>query len=733
MAEASISYLPRSAPEPSAGPREPLRRGAAEACAEPGKIAILPSNWTGDDAPFPHPGEAPFVDLKTAEKRAHELRQELAHHNYRYYVLDSPEVSDAQYDKLMRELQGLEGQYPQLATPDSPTQRVGGEAAEKFEKVVHRAPMLSLANVFNDEEFSDFDERIHKLVGPAPITYVCEPKLDGLAITLRYEKGTFVQGATRGDGTTGEDVTGNLRTVRSLPLELFPQDGVKVPPLLEVRGEVFIRKEDFKKLNEKREEEGEPLFANPRNAAAGSLRQLDPKQTAARPLSIYLYEYVATEGLPSFKTHTDKLEYLKTLGLPVNRHVRAQGLDGVRAEYEASRKGRHALPFEVDGMVVKVDDEGLRQRLGQVSKSPRWAVAYKFPPEEESTLVEAIEVQVGRTGALTPVAHLKPVKVGGVTVSRATLHNEDELRRKDVRQGDTVFVRRAGDVIPEIVSVVLSKRPSSSKPYQFPPHCPVCGAHTAKDEEGAVIRCTGASCPAQLVEKIRHFASRTAMDIDGMGDKLASQLVSSGLVKTFADLYALDKDKFLSLERLGEKSADNLLAAIERSKQTTQRRFLYALGIRHVGEATAKALAESFPDVRQLYTADIDAITRVKDVGPTMAQVLYAFFQEPQNRAAIDALLAAGVTPAAPQVATGGTFAGKTVVLTGGMTGMSREQAKEEIERRGGKVSGSVSKKTDFVVAGEDAGTKLKKAQELGVRILDEQQFLKLLQDEARS
>jgi DNA ligase (NAD+) len=359
-------------------------------------------------------------------------------------------------------------------------------------------------------------------------------------------------------------------------------------------------------------------------------------------------------------------------------------------------------------------------------------VAYKFPPEEESTLVESIDVQVGRTGALTPVANLKPVKVGGVTVSRATLHNEDELRRKDVRAKDTVFVRRAGDVIPEIVSVVLSKRPADSKEYQFPKNCPVCGAKTAKDDEGAIIRCTGASCPAQLVEKIRHFASRTAMDIDGMGDKLASALVSSNLVKTFADLYALDQKKLLSLERMGEKSAENLLAAIERSKQTTQRRFLYALGIRHVGEATAKAMAETFPDVRQLYTADMDAITRVKDVGPTMAQVIYAFFQEPQNRAAIDALLAAGVTPAPPQVATGGPFAGKTVVLTGGMSGMSREQAKEEIERRGGKVSGSVSKKTDFVVAGEDAGSKLKKAQELGVRILDEQQFLKLLQGEAR-
>ncbi|WP_037584297.1 NAD-dependent DNA ligase LigA, partial [Stigmatella aurantiaca] len=400
------------------------------------------------------------MDLKTAETRARDLRRELAHHNHRYYVLDSPEVSDAEYDRLMRELQGLEAQFPALATPDSPTQRVGGEAAEKFAKVVHRAPMLSLANVFNDEEFTEFDERIRKVVGPADVTYVCEPKLDGLAITLRYENGRFLQGATRGDGTTGEDVTGNLRTVRPLPLELLPEAGMAVPPVLEVRGEVFIRKEDFKKLNEKREEEGEALFANPRNAAAGSLRQLDPKITASRPLSVSLYEIVPTEGVPAFDTHTAKLEYLQKLGLPVNHHERAQGLEGVRAAYQAALKGRHALKFEVDGMVVKVDSEDQRRRLGQVSKSPRWAVAYKFPPEEESTRVEAIEVQVGRTGALTPVAHLKPVKVGGVTVSRATLHNEDELRRKDVRQGDTVFVRRAGDVIPEIVSVVPNQRPA---------------------------------------------------------------------------------------------------------------------------------------------------------------------------------------------------------------------------------------------------------------------------------
>ncbi len=671
--------------------------------------------------------------LKTADaSRIEQLRRELTHHNYRYYVLDSPEVSDAEYDRLMRELQELEARHPELATEDSPTRRVGGAPAEKFEKVVHRVSMLSLANVFDDEELSDFDERIRRQTGAASVSYVCEPKLDGLAVTLLYQRGRFVQGATRGDGAVGEDVTANLRTIRSLPMELFPEDGVAVPGSLEVRGEVFIRKEDFRRLNEKREQEGEPLFANPRNAAAGSLRQLDSRITASRPLSLFLYECVPGEGVPTFRSHTEKLEYLKSLGLPTNRYARVEGVEGVREQYRQAVEGRHALPFEVDGMVVKVDDEDLRLRLGQISKSPRWAVAYKFPPEEESTVVEDIQVYVGRTGALTPVAHLCPVKVGGVTVSRATLHNEDELRRKDVRRGDTVFIRRAGDVIPEIVKVVESKRPADAQPFVFPAECPVCHAAAVKDEEGAIIRCTGATCPAQLVEKVRHFASRPAMDVDGLGEKLAAQLVETGLVKGFADLYHLTKGRLIELERMGEKSADNLLANIQRSKQTTLPRFLFALGIRHVGEATAKTLAEAFPDVHQLFEANLEEISRVKDVGPTMAQVIHTFFHEPLNRQAIEDLLAAGVTPAAPQVVRTGTFAGKTVVLTGGMGAMSRDQAKEEIERRGGKVSGSVSRKTDLVVAGEEAGSKLKKAQELGIRILDEQAFLQLLQEDAR-
>ncbi|MBF5044382.1 NAD-dependent DNA ligase LigA [Aggregicoccus sp. 17bor-14] len=668
------------------------------------------------------------MDLTTAETRVRTLREELRYHEHRYYVLDAPEISDAQYDRLMRELQELEHQFPELASPDSPTQRVGGAPAEQFDEVEHRVPMLSLANVFDDGELTEFDERIRKQTGLAHIGYVCEPKLDGLAVSVRYEGGKLVLGATRGNGTIGEKVTGNLRTIRALPWELRPSDGLKVPELIDVRGEVFIKKADFAKLNARREQEDEPLFANPRNAAAGALRQLDPKVTASRPLSIYLYECVPGPGVPAFTSHWEKLEYLRALGLPVNpRNRRLEGLDAVRAEYSAFLAERHAIPYEIDGMVVKVDSEDLRRRLGQVSKSPRWAVAYKFPPEEEQTRVEDIQVYVGRTGALTPVAHLQPVKVGGVTVARATLHNEDELKRKDVRIGDRVFVRRAGDVIPEIVAVVTSQRTGEERAFVFPDHCPVCGAQAVRDEEGAIIRCTGASCPAQLVERVRHFASRNALDIEGVGEKLAAQLVGSGLVKTFADLYRLTLPQLLSLERMGDKSAENLLAAIAASKQTTLRRFLFGLGIRHVGEATAKALAEAFRDPRALFEADLEALTRVKDVGGIMAEVIHAFFHEPQNRAAVEDLLSVGVTPEPPEVVEGGAFQGKTVVLTGTLTRLTREQAKEEIERRGGKVSGSVSRKTDLVVAGEDAGSKLKKAGELGVKVVDEEAFLALL------
>jgi DNA ligase (NAD+) len=592
--------------------------------------------------------------------------------------------------------------------------------------------MLSLSNVFSDEGLAEFDTRVHRVLGPEDVPYVCEPKLDGLAVELVYVHGQLVEGATRGDGSVGEDVTANLRTIRVVPLALrTPRQGPAVPPRVEVRGEVFLRRADFVRLNARREQEGEPLYVNPRNTAAGSLRQLDPAITASRPLSFFAYEmggWGEEAGAAPFQRHAEKLAWLEAVGFPVNPENRTViGLEGVRKSYEAFLARRHSLAYEVDGMVVKVDSEDARRRLGQVSKSPRWAIAYKFPPEEARTKVESIEVNVGRTGALTPVAFLTPVQVGGVTVARATLHNPLELKRKDVRVGDQVFVRRAGDVIPEIVKVIDSVRTGTEKEYAFPDHCPVCGAAAVMDEDGAILRCTGLDCPAQLQARLQHFASRGGMDIEGLGDKLAAQLVESGLVKRAADLYRLDLPTLTDLERMGEKSARNFLEALERSKQPPLRRFLYALGIRHVGDATARALADHFKDVRALYDADAEALTRVKDVGPEMAKVIAGFFSEPQNREGIEALLAAGVAPRPPEGTSRGPFAGRTVVLTGTLTALTREQAKEEVERRGGKVSGSVSRKTDFVIAGEEAGSKLKKAAGLGVKVLDERAFLDLL------
>ena len=668
------------------------------------------------------------MDLNAAQSRVRELRAQIGHHDHRYYVLDDPEISDAHYDRLLNELRELEERFPQLVSPGSPTRRVAGAPAERFEKVVHRLPMLSLSNAFSDPEIREFDERVRKLLGVDPIAYVCEPKLDGLAVELAYQEGVFRQASTRGDGTIGEDVSQNLKTVRSVPLQLRTDEAIP-PAHLEVRGEVFIRKEDFRRLNEMREELGEPLFANPRNAAAGSLRQLDPKVTASRPLSLFIYEVGTADGLP-FQSHWQKLEHLKRLGLPINpRNRQALGLPEVRSAYQDFLDHRHALPYEVDGMVVKVDSEDQRRRLGQVSKSPRWAIAYKFPPEEEETRVEDIGVTVGRTGALTPVAYLTPVRIGGVTVSRATLHNENELRRKDVRIGDWVFVRRAGDVIPEIVKVITSRRTGEEREFQFPSTCPICGARAIREEDGAITRCTGLACPAQLKGNIRHFASRAAMDIDGLGEKLCEQLVARGLVKNYADLYHLDMEKLLSIERMGEKSAQNVLGAIERSKRTTLRRFLYALGIRHVGEATARALAEHFRDVRALYQASEEDLMQVRDIGPAMASEIHAYFHEPQNRGVIDALLAAGVQPEPPQIPAGGPFSGKTVVLTGSLEALTRDQAKEEIERRGGRIADSVSRRTDLVISGAGAGSKLKKAEQLGIKVLDESAFRKLLEE----
>jgi len=669
-----------------------------------------------------------YAEVAQVAERMARLRADIAHHDHRYYVLDEPEVSDADYDALMRELQALEAQHPEMATPDSPTKRVAGAPAERFKSVQHRQPMLSLANCFDDEGLAEFDERVHKLLGAGDVTYDCEPKLDGLAVELVYLGGTLAEGSTRGDGLLGEDVTANLRTQRSVPLRLT---GKAPPARLEVRGEVFLRKADFAHLNQSREQQGEPTFANPRSAAAGSLRQLDPKVTASRRLSIYIYELGAWDG-PAFGTHQAKLAFLQALGLPINPENRVVvGMQAVLSAHRELLERRHALPYEVDGMVVKVDGEDARLRLGTVSRSPRWAVAFKFPAEEARTKVLAVEINVGRTGALTPVALLEPVQVGGVTVSRATLHNPGELERKDVRVGDQVFVRRAGDVIPEITKVVTSVRTGAERPYVFPTHCPVCGSATVMDEDGAILRCTGLDCPAQLLGHLRHFASRGGMDIEGLGEKLGAQLAGSGLVKRQADLYGLTVEKLQALERMGEKSAENLVAALEKSRHPPLRRFLYALGIRHVGEATARTLAESFKEVRALYAASEEDLMRVKDVGPEMARAISAFFHDEKNRENIDALLSAGVQPEPPGERKGGPFSGKTVVLTGTLAGMSREQAKEEVERRGGKVSGSISRKTDLLVAGADAGSKLKKAQELGVRVLDEPGFLDLLGENA--
>ncbi len=657
-------------------------------------------------------------------ERLKTLRTELAHHNRQYYTLDAPEVSDATYDGLMNELLTLEAAHPELVTPDSPSQRVGGAILSKFEKVTHRQQMLSLANVFDEAGFLEFDERIRKSLTLEAVTYTCEPKMDGLAIELVYQNGKFVQGSTRGDGTIGEDVTENLKTIKNLPLTLT---GKKRPALLEVRGEVFIKSADFKRMNEQLRGRGDEAFVNPRNSAAGSLRQLDSKITASRPLSVYLYEVGMVEG-KTFTTHQEKLAYLDEVGLPVNpRFAVAKGLDGVMKEYNSLLADRHSLPYEIDGLVVKVDLTDARNRLGQVSKTPRWAIAFKFPPEEMEAQVDEIVVQVGRTGAITPVANLKPVFVGGVTVSRATLHNEQELRRKDVRKGDWVFVRRAGDVIPEIVKVITTRRTGKEEEFVFPTNCPICNSPVKKEEDGAIARCTGKLCPAKLAGRLRHFATRTAMDIDGLGDKLCEAMVETGLVKTVVGLYGLDLTQLSTLERMGEKSAKNLLEALDRSKKTTLRRFIYALGIPEVGEATAKALADYFRDVKPLMDSTIESLQVVKDVGPEMGKAIHGYFEDADNRAMVEALLAAGVTPEAPAAsAAGATFTGKTVVITGTLT-MPREQAKEEIERRGGKVSGSVSKKTDFLVAGEDAGSKLTKATELGVKVLNEEQFKALL------
>jgi DNA ligase (NAD+) len=666
----------------------------------------------------------------SAAARVQELRSEIDHHNYRYYVLDDPEVSDAQYDKLMNELKALEQQYPDLITPDSPTQRVGAAPVSELDEVVHTTPMLSLDNAFAEDDLLAFDRRVRdRLETEADIDYSAEPKLDGLAVSFRYEKGKLRQAATRGDGFRGEDVTHNIRTIKAVPVEL--RSGA--PELLEVRGEVFMTLAGFKAMNQRALERGEKTFVNPRNAAAGSIRQLDPRLAATRPLDVFFYGVGESKGWKLPERHSEALAQLRLWGLRVSPLVKTvRGAQGCLDYYREVGEKRATLPYEIDGVVYKVDRYAQQRELGFVARAPRWAIAHKFPAHEENTTVRDVEFQVGRTGALTPVARLEPVFVGGVTVSNATLHNMDEVRRKDVRIGDTVVIRRAGDVIPEVVKVIAERRPKNAKLVELPKKCPVCGSEVEREEGEAVARCTGGLfCPAQRKESLRHFAGRRAMDIDGLGSKIIDQLVETDRVRTPADVFALTVEDLAALERMGEKSAAKLVAAIERAKNTTFARFLYALGIRDVGEATAMALANHFATVEALETASEEAIQEVPDIGPVVAAHVHTFFQQPHNREVIAELRKHGVRwpeQKPQQVAADGPFAGKTFVLTGTLSSMTRDEAGDRIIARGGKVSGSVSKKTSYLVAGAEAGSKLKKAQDLGVEVLGEEEFLKLLQ-----
>ena len=667
------------------------------------------------------------------KKKAQKLQEDLRRHSYLYYVKDQPEISDAAYDRMYRELEQLEAAHPELITPDSPTQRVGHEPVSELKKVERALPMLSLSNVFDEEELNAFDERVRKnLVAEdieiETVEYVCEPKYDGLAIELTYEDGLFTLGTTRGDGRVGEDVTANLRTVYAIPLKLT---GKHIPELLEVRGEVLLPKKSFEKVNAARAEAGEQLFANPRNAAAGSLRQLDPRITAQRPLTMFCYGVGRIEGAALPDTHLGLIDQLGKWGLNTNPEMtkKAKGAAGVRAYCEDLESRRPDLPWEVDGVVIKVNDIEWQRLLGEKSRDPRWATAYKFPAQEEVTRLKDIEIQVGRTGVLTPVAKLEPVFVGGVTVENATLHNEDQIETKDVRIGDYVTVRRAGDVIPEVVGPILSRRTGKEKKFKMPKKCPSCGHEVVRPEGEVATRCVNFACPAQIDARIRHFVSRAAMDIDGLGGKTVSQLIESGRIKQAADLYSLEYEELIELERMADKSVNNLLASIEKSKDTTLGRLLFALGIRHVGEHVAQVLAKHFGDIHKLMEADAESLEAIHEVGPEVAQQVTGFFHDKSNRKLIERLLKAGVKPKAEQVvpAGEGEFAGKTFVLTGTLERFGRSEAKKEIEKRGGRVSGSVSKKTDYVVAGEEAGSKLTKAQDLGVEVLDEQTFLKML------
>ena len=655
------------------------------------------------------------------------LREQINYHNHRYYVLDSPEISDAEYDRLFDQLTELEKKYPELITPDSPTQRVGAAPLDEFKTVRHSLPMLSLNKATSEAEFSDFHRRVLELseAKEKKVKYTVEPKFDGLAVELVYRRGTFAVGSTRGDGIVGEDVSQNLKTIKSIPLRLL---GKNLPDLIEVRGEVIMNKDDFERLNKQRERSDEPPFANPRNAAAGSVRQLDSKITSSRPLNMFAYGIGRVEG-KRLSNHWDSIRYLKDLGFKISQYVElCDSVDQVKSYYDKLEEKRNNLPYEIDGMVIKVNDFDLQRDIGELSRSPRWAVAWKFPPQQETTKVKNIIVSVGRTGALTPVALLEPVRVGGVEVSRATLHNEDEVKKKDVRIGDTVVIQRAGDVIPEVVMVVESKRTGKEKKFAMPDNCPVCGSKVERPEGEAIHRCTGIACPAQIKENLAHFVSKGAMDMDGLGYKFLEQMVDKKLIRDQADLYFLKKKDVMKMDRMGDKLAENILIAIDKSRNPSLTNLIYALGIRNVGYHLASVLAKNFKSIDNLAKQSVEDLAEVYEIGPIVAESIYNFFHNTKNLKILNELKKGGVKFPKEKVETKETpFSGKTFVLTGGLDSFTRDEARKIIEDLGGRVSSSVSKKTDFVVVGKDPGSKYDNALKLGVKTINEEEFKKLM------
>jgi len=668
-------------------------------------------------------------DQNNIIKKMEELREKIRYHNYRYYVLDDPIISDTEYDRLMKELAEWEKKYPQYITPSSPTQRVGIEPVSKFATVKHIVPMLSLANAFSSEELRAFDQRVKKIIPKQRLEYVAELKIDGLAVALVYENGIFVRGATRGDGVTGEEITSNLRTVKAITLKLFGED---IPPRTEVYGEVYMKKSDFKKLNEERIKKGESLFANPRNAAAGSVRQLDPRITAQRHLDTFIYRATFPEG-NKFNTHMEVLNYLKKIGFKVNPHIKlCQDIEEAINYCQKWIEKKEELDYEIDGMVIKVNSLKMREELGSTTRSPRWAIAYKFPAQQVTTKVQDIIVQVGRTGALTPVAKLDPVRISGSLVQRATLHNEDEIRRKDIRIGDTVLIQKAGEVIPEVIKVIKEKRTGKEKEFVIPAQCPVCGAKVFRPEGEVVSRCNSLTCPAQIKERIRHFASRNAMDIEGLGPAIIDQLVEKGLIKNISDLYFLKRDDLISLERMAEKSADNLLDAIEKSKKKSLANLVYGLGIRYVGVHTSEVITRYYPTLDKFKKASLEELIEINEIGPKIAESIALFFKEKENLSIIERLRSAVLNFSQEEEKmrkekVAQILAGKQFVLTGTLKDFTRTQAKEIISELGGRVTGSVSKKTDYIVAGEDPGFKYQKAQKLDVPIINEEEFKKII------